>query len=98
MRINDLHESPVLLASKGHAKVALVHPRRDPIAGPPGVYDTPGYRRRAARDAARARKREVRSGAPFLRFLTTTRNQTGQGTNQGENAPSRLPGHLPPPA
>lgn len=98
MRINDVHESPVLHASKGHARIALVHPDLAPVAGPPGVYDSPAYRRRATRAAAKQRKREVRSGAPFLRLLTTTRYQTGQGVNQGENAPSRLPGHIPPPS
>jgi hypothetical protein len=97
MRINSVHESPVLLASKGHAKVALVHPRREPSQGPPGVYDSPQYQRRARRDAAKARKREVRQGAPFLRRLTSTRYPTGRGVNQGAVAPSRLPGHLPPP-
>lgn len=92
-QINDLHEAPVFLASRGHVRVGMAHPDTAPVAAL-AREQTPADRRRQTRVQAKARKREVRAGAPFLRRLTTTSVQTGIGEWQGEGAPSRLAGKL----
>jgi hypothetical protein len=78
MRINSVHNSPVHVASVGHARVKIITAGAGPVAlDSPGPKETGRARRQRTKAAVRARRDEVARGAGFLERLTLTRPKGG---------------------